>query len=86
MKRQEKCIRCEKTFWSKAKKNKATGEIVNLDNVCQGCKNQIRIRQMKRSDTIRVIPAEFEKLIRMRELVMAEGKRRKEDEEKNAGE
>lgn len=36
---------------------------------------------MKRSDTIRVIPAEFEKLIRMRELVIAEGKRRKEEEE-----
>ena len=54
---------------------------MTLDNICQACKNNIRQRQMKHKETIRVIPAEFEKYVRMRELRIAEMERRKKEEE-----
>jgi len=79
MKQQTICIVCKKTFWAKAKKNKVTKKIEALDNICQLCKNGIKQRQMKRGETIRVIPAEFERYIRFRELYIAEAKRRQEE-------
>ena len=79
MKKQEKCIRCGKTFWSDAVKNKITKEIQTLDNICKGCKSLIRQGQMKRRKTVRIIPAEFEKQIRNRELYIAEMERRQKE-------
>lgn len=90
MKKQEKCIGCGNVFWSKARKNKITKEIVTLDNICQRCKNRIKQREdrkhsMERGGTIRIIPKEFEKEIRMRELYLAERERlmREKEEKKN---
>jgi hypothetical protein len=81
MKKQTVCINCKKTFWSKAIKNKVTKKIETLDNICQLCKNGIKQRQMKRGETIRVIPAEFERYIRFRELYIAEMERKKKEKE-----
>jgi hypothetical protein len=81
MKKQTVCINCKKTFWSKAIKNKVTKKIEALDNICQLCKNGIKQRQMKRGETIRVIPAEFERYIRFRELYIAEMERKKKEKE-----
>jgi len=81
MKKQTICIVCKKTFWSTAIKNKITKKIETLDNICQLCKNGIKQRQMKRGETIRVIPAEFERYIRFRELYIAEMERKKKEKE-----
>ena len=83
MKSRVNCIICHKLFWSKTAKNKITKEVVALDNICQGCKNRIRQRGMKRKVRIRLIPKKFNKELTMRELWMKERERRKEDVGRN---
>ena len=87
MKKQEKCISCGRTFWAKAVKNKVTKQTESLDNICQTCKNGIRQKEnAKRSNKprrIRVIPEQFEKFVKLRELQIAEMERRREEKKKD---
>lgn len=88
MKKQTTCISCKKTFWSNAKKNRVTKEVETLDNICQDCKNVMKRRQQKQRNmemglgqTVRIIPSEFEKYVRFRELYIAEMERKKKEKE-----
>ena len=77
VKKRENCIVCGRSFWSKAWKNKTTGKVESLDNMCQSCKNRIRQSHMKRSPRLSEISDKFNSQITMRELYTAEMDRRK---------
>lgn len=58
MRKKVKCIKCGNEFWSKAKKNKFTKEVVASDSLCQRCKNMLRhnenLKQADKAERIRV--------------------------------
>jgi len=84
MKKQIKCVNCGKTFCAKATKNKL-GEVIELDNTCQECKNRGRHfmntgrRHHVANVKIRAIPSEFERDVVIHELEVAEMARRRKE-------
>lgn len=81
VKKQMNCLRCNRLFWAKAKKDKLTRKVYVdiLDQYCTTCKNMMRQMGMKRKPRLREIPKGFAKQIWERELWTAENKRRKEE-------
>lgn len=78
------CMTCGQEFWTRVKKNKKTGKMEFKNDKCQTCRNRIVHRanvirrDMVGQGRVAEIPKTFEKELRMRELVAAEMKRRRE--------
>lgn len=90
MKKQVRCISCNKEFWSKTYKRRFTIKDGNkkvvrepLTNICKACENMLRQRQMKRKSRTREITKGYERMDIMKDLVRVEMERRRKDEEAN---